>query len=57
MCRRFFPWKDATPPPSKRFGSMATPMPRASDSMRMTPLRRVACFVAMNMPETKTIAA
>ena len=30
---------------------------RASDSMRMTPLRRVACFVAMNMPETKTIAA
>ena len=36
---------------------MATPMPRAIDSMRMTPLRRVACFVAMNMPETKTIAA
>jgi hypothetical protein len=56
LCLKFLPWKDATPPPSKRFGSMATPMPRASDSMRMKALRRVACLVAMNMPETNTLA-
>lgn len=41
--------------PSKICGSMATPMPQPSASMRMNELRRVRTVVAMFMPETKTI--